>query len=73
MKFSLHAGLVLRHGQRTLEIVRQLDDDKDSDNVKYQLEDCITRYPTIIDRLMQLTRRSQSGTSFWYRQKIWIG
>ncbi len=56
MKFSLHAGLVLRLGQRTLEIVRQLDDDKDSDNVKYQLEDCVTRYPTIIDRLTLLKR-----------------
>ena len=50
MKFSLHAGLVLRHGQRTLEIVRQLGDDD------YQIEDCLTRRPSTIDRLTLLKR-----------------
>ena len=33
----------------------------------------IARYQTIIDRLMLLVRKPQSGTSFWYRQKMWIG
>ena len=34
----------------------------------------LARYQTIFDRVMQLWRgRSQSGTSFWYRQKMWIG
>ncbi len=33
----------------------------------------IARYQTIIDRLMLLVRKPQSGTSFWYRQKKWIG
>ncbi len=42
-------------------------------NIESQRMLPLARYQTIIDRLMQLTRRPQSGTSFWYRQKIWIG
>ena len=49
-KFSLHAGLMLRRGQTTLEIVRQLDD------TTFQIEDCVTRRPSTLDRLEILKR-----------------
>lgn len=39
MRFALQAGLTLRHGQRTLELVRELEDGC------YVLEDVITRRP----------------------------
>lgn len=48
MKIVLHAGLVLRRGEKTFEIVRQLDDDE------YQLEESITRRPSVVDRLKLL-------------------
>lgn len=48
MKVVLHAGLVLRRGEKTYEIVRQLTDDE------YQLEECITRRPSVVDRLTLL-------------------
>lgn len=50
MRFALVAGLVLRHGSRTIELVRQLDDDE------YQFEDVITRRPFTIKRLVLLKR-----------------
>jgi putative transposase len=50
MKISLAAGLVLRRGEKTFEIVRQLDDDT------YQLEDCHSRRPITLDRLTILKR-----------------
>ena len=50
MKISLHAGLVLRRGDKTFEIVRQLDDDS------FQLEECLTRRPSTVDRLTLLKR-----------------
>lgn len=50
MRFALVAGLVLRHGARTIELVRQLDDDE------YQFEDAITRRPFTISRLLLLKR-----------------
>lgn len=42
MKIVLKAGLVLRHGQRTLELVRVLD------KGQVQLEDTLTRRPSVI-------------------------
>ena len=39
MRFALQAGLTLRHGQRTLELVREIEDGC------YVLEDVITRRP----------------------------
>ena len=34
----------------------------------------LARYQTIIDRVMALIHKPQSsGTSFWYRQRKWIG
>ena len=50
MRFSLIAGLVLRHGERTLELVRQLND------TDYQFEDCLTRRPVIHKRIDILKR-----------------
>ena len=50
MKIVLHAGLVLRRGEKTYESVRQLTDDK------YQLEECIARRPSVVDRLTILKR-----------------
>jgi putative transposase len=50
MKIVLHAGLVLRRGEKTYEIVRQLNDDE------YQLEECITRRPSVIERLTLLKK-----------------
>ncbi|MHB1359385.1 MAG: transposase family protein [Rhodocyclaceae bacterium] len=50
MRFALIAGLVLRHGARTIELVRQLSDDE------YQFEDAITRRPFTIKRLLLLKR-----------------
>ena len=50
MKIALHAGLVLRRGDKTFEIVRQIDDDR------YLVEDCITRRPSTLDRLTILKR-----------------
>lgn len=41
MKFSLTAGTMLRHGARTLEVVRQLNDNE------FQLEDVLTRRPSV--------------------------
>lgn len=43
MKISFTIGLVLRHGQRTLELVRQLNADE------YQFEDCLTRRPLVLN------------------------
>lgn len=50
MQISLIAGLVLRDGERTIELVRQLNDDD------YQFEDCLTRRPFIVKRLTILKR-----------------
>lgn len=50
MKIVLHAGLVLRRGEKTYEIVRQLNDEE------FQLEECITRRPSVVDRLTLLKR-----------------
>ena len=50
MRFSLIAGLILRHGQRTLELTRELD------NNEYQFEDCLTRRPLILKRIDILKR-----------------
>lgn len=50
MKIVLHSGLVLRRGEKTYEIVRQINDDE------YQLEECITRRPSVIDRLTLLKK-----------------
>lgn len=50
MQFSLQAGLTLRSGQRTLELVRELP------SGEYQLEDCVTRRPVIITRADLLKR-----------------
>jgi hypothetical protein len=33
----------------------------------------VARYQTIIDRLWTVIGRGQSKTSFWYRQRKWIG
>lgn len=44
MNFSFTAGLILRDGARTLQLVRQLDD------VEYQLEDMATRRPLNLTR-----------------------
>lgn len=44
MKIIFQAGLMLRHGQRTLELVRQLDEDN------FQFEDTLTRHPLVQDR-----------------------
>jgi putative transposase len=41
---------VLRHGEKTLEFVRQLNDEE------YQFEDCLTRRPIILKRLIILKR-----------------
>ena len=41
---------MLRRGEKTFEIVRQLDDDT------YQLEDCHSRRPITLDRLTILKR-----------------
>jgi putative transposase len=50
MKIVLHAGLVLRRGEKTYEIVRQLTGDE------YQLEECVTRRPSVVDRLTLLKK-----------------
>ncbi len=50
MRISLIAGLVLRHGERTLELVRQLSEEE------YLFEDCLTRRPVILKRLIILKR-----------------
>lgn len=50
MKIVLHAGLVLRRGEKTYEIARQLTDDE------YQLEECTTRRASVVDRLTLLKR-----------------
>ncbi|MGA0609450.1 transposase [Caldimonas sp. KR1-144] len=50
MQFSLQSGLVLRCGHRTLEIVRELENDQ------FQLEDRLTRRPSIISRSNLLNR-----------------
>jgi len=50
MQISLQAGLTLRSGQRTLELVRELPEGD------YQLEDCVTRRPLIITRADLLKR-----------------
>jgi putative transposase len=50
MQISLIAGLVLREGERTIELVRQLNDDD------FQFEDCLTRRPFVIKRLTILKR-----------------
>jgi len=50
VQFSLQAGLTLRSGQRTLELVRELPDGE------YQLEDCVTRRPLVITRADLLKR-----------------
>lgn len=50
MKIVLHAGLVLRRGEKTYEITRQLTDDE------YQLEECITRRASVVDRLTILKK-----------------
>lgn len=50
MRISLIAGLVLRHGERTLELVRQLNDDE------FQFEDCLTRRPIVLKRTVILKR-----------------
>lgn len=44
MRFSLQAGLVLRFGSNTLELVRQLDDDE------YQFENTKTRRASVLRR-----------------------
>ena len=33
----------------------------------------LAHYQTIIDRLLEVIQKPQSSTSFWYRQKMWIG
>jgi putative transposase len=48
MKFALKAGLVLRHGERTLELVRILGDGD------IQLEDTLTRRPRLIKQSLLL-------------------
>ena len=50
MQIALIAGLVLREGERTIELVRQLSDDD------YQFEDCLTRRPFVVKRLTILRR-----------------
>lgn len=50
MQISLIAGLVLREGSRTIELVRQLSDDE------FQFEDCLTRRPIVVKRLDILKR-----------------
>lgn len=41
---------MLRHGEKTYEVTRQIDEDN------YVLEDCVTRRPTTLDRLTILKR-----------------
>lgn len=48
MNITFQVGLMLRHGQRTLELVRQLDDEK------FQFEDTLTKHPLVLDRLTVL-------------------
>jgi putative transposase len=50
MRIALIAGLALRHNARTIELVRQLNDDE------YQFEDAITRRPFTISRIQLLKR-----------------
>lgn len=50
MRVSLVAGLVLRQGERTFELVRQLND------TDYQFEDCLTRRPSVLKRLAILKK-----------------
>jgi putative transposase len=50
MPFALVAGLALRHGTRTIELVRQLNEDE------LLFEDAITRRPFTISRLQLLKR-----------------
>ena len=55
MRITFIAGLVLRHGQRTLELVRQLNSDE------YQFEDCLTRRPLVLN-CATLTKRIWDNT-----------
>lgn len=55
MRITFSAGLVLRHGQRTLELVRQLNSDE------YQFEDCLTRRPIVLN-CSTLTKRIWDNT-----------
>lgn len=50
MRIAFISGLVLRHGERSIELVRQLTDDE------YQFEDVITRRPFTISRHLLLKR-----------------
>jgi len=50
MKIIFQAGLMLRHGQRTIELVRQLDGEN------FQFEDTLTRHPLVQDRLTVLKK-----------------
>lgn len=50
MRFALHAGLTLRRGDRTLQLVRELD------NNECLLEDVITRRPLVLSRTELLKR-----------------
>ncbi len=55
MRISLHAGLVVRHGERALELVRFLSPDE------VLLEDMATRRPQTL-RASELLKRIWSGT-----------
>lgn len=50
MKIIFQAGLMLRHGQRTLELVRQLEGED------LQFEDTQTKHPLVQDRLTVLKK-----------------
>lgn len=50
MQFALHSGLMLRDGQRTLELTRELD------GREYLLEDVLTRRPIVI-KMAELIKR----------------
>lgn len=50
MQFTLIAGLMLRNGERTLEVARELEKDE------YLLEDVQTRRPTVLSRSLLLKR-----------------
>ncbi|WP_184414884.1 Mu transposase C-terminal domain-containing protein [Rhodocyclus tenuis] len=54
MRFSFVAGLALRHGTRTIELVRELSDDE------YQFEDVETRRPQTL-RKYQLLKDIEAG------------